>query len=72
MCLLIKEENMKTFYVVMAEYKYPVAVEEYQIRGRAVMHAFVARDFLEAIDIKNQWIKEREKNVRMAKAQARA
>ena len=63
---------MKTYYVVMTDYNYPVAVEEYQLRGRTVMHAFLARDFLEAVDIKNQWMKEREKSVRMAKAKARA
>ena len=63
---------MKKFFVVMTDYNYPVAVEEYQLRGRAVLHMFVAQDFLEAVDIKNKWLKESGNRVWMAKATDRA
>lgn len=62
---------MKRFYVVITEYNYPVAVEEYQLRGREVIHSFMANDFLEAIDIKNKWAKERDVFVCLAKKKER-
>ena len=43
---------MKRYFVVVTEYYYPVAVEEYQLRGREVLHSFMANDFLEAVTIK--------------------
>ena len=63
---------MKTFYVVIAEYDYPVAVEKYQLRGRKVLHEFEANDFLEAVDKKNKWAKESDICVRLAQKKERA
>ncbi len=63
---------MKTFYVVITEYNYPVAVEEYQLRGREVIHSFMAQDFLEAVAIKNKWVKESDICVRLAQKKERA
>jgi hypothetical protein len=63
---------MKKFFVVMTEYDYPVAVEEYQLRGRTILHTFYARDFLEAVERKNKCIKECENIVRLVKKKERA
>ena len=49
---------MKTFHIVTAEYKYFVAVETFNLRGRTPIHTFQARDLLEAIDYKNSYVKE--------------
>lgn len=49
---------MKTFHIVKAEYKYFVAVETFNLRGRTPIHTFQARDLLEAIDYKNSYVKE--------------
>ena len=62
---------MKRFYVVITEYNYPVAVEEYQLRGREVLHSFMAKDFLEAVDIKNKWVKGSDICVRLAQKKER-
>ncbi|WP_405355422.1 hypothetical protein [Ruminococcus sp.] len=63
---------MIRFFVVVAEYDYPVAVQEYQLRGRKVLHSFMAKDFLEAVEIKNKWAKESDFCVRLAQKKARA
>ena len=63
---------MKKYFVVISGYYYPVAVEEYQLRGRKVLHSFMANDFLEAVDIKNKWAKECDICVRLAKEKEKA
>ena len=63
---------MIRFFVVVAEYDYPVAVQEYQLRGRKVLHSFMAHDFLEAVEIKNKWAKGSDICVQMAQKKARA
>ena len=63
---------MKRYFVVVTEYFYPVAVEEYQLRGREVLHSFMAHDFLEAVAIKNKWAKESDFCVRLAQKKERA
>lgn len=63
---------MTKYFVVIAEYDYPVAVEKYQIRGRKVLHKFMARDFLEAVEKKNKWVKESDICVRLAQKKERA
>lgn len=50
---------MKTYHIVRAEYKYFVAVETFNLRGRKPLHTFEARDLLEAIDYKNNYVKEK-------------
>lgn len=50
---------MKTYHIVRAEYKYFVAVETFNLRGRKPIHTFEARDLLEAIDYKNSYVKEK-------------
>jgi hypothetical protein len=62
---------MKMFFVVIADYDYPVAVEEYQLRGREVLHKFCAKDFLEAVEIKNEWAKRSDICVQLAQKKAR-
>ena len=63
---------MKKYFVVVTEYYYPVAVEEYQIRGREVIHSFMAQDFLEAVEIKNKWAKGSDFCVRLVQKKERA
>lgn len=63
---------MTKYFVVATEYHYPVAVEEYQIRGRDVLHTFMANDFLEAVEIKNKWAKGSDICVQLAQKKARA
>ena len=63
---------MKRYFVVVTEYYYPVAVEEYQLRGREVLNSFMAHDFLEAVAIKNKWAKESDICVRLAQKKERA
>lgn len=63
---------MTKYFVVVTEYDYPVAVEEYQLRGRKPIHSFFAKDFLEAVEIKNKWAKGSDFCVRLAKKKERA
>ena len=50
---------MKTFHIVRAEYRYFVAVETFSLRGRKPLHTFEAKDFLEAIEYKNNYVREK-------------
>ena len=50
---------MKTYHIVRAEYRYFVAVETFSLRGRKPLHTFEAKDFLEAIEYKNNYVREK-------------
>ena len=50
---------MKTFHIVRAEYRYFVAVETFNLRGRKSLHDFEAVDLIEAIEYKNNYVKEK-------------
>ena len=50
---------MKTFHIVRAEYRYFVAVETFNLRGRRSLHDFEAVDLIEAIEYKNNYVKEK-------------
>lgn len=50
---------MKTFHIVRAEYRYFVAVETFNLRGRQSLHDFEAEDLIDAIAYKNNYIKEK-------------
>lgn len=49
---------MKTYHIVKTDYHYFVAVETYSLKGREPIHTFEAKDFLEAVDYKNSYVKE--------------
>ena len=49
---------MKTYHIVKAEYKYFVAVETFNLRGRTPIHTFQAKDIIDAIAYKNSFVKE--------------
>lgn len=50
---------MKTFHIVRAEYRYFVAVETFNLRGRKSLRDFEAVDLIEAIEYKNNYVKEK-------------